>query len=85
MGVTNFPPDLVFRPQATSANIIIDEFRVDVQTDQDQAEQKFAWQQQQEGHSAQDSWQDNDWSQTEMEIPLQQLVQTVDGGISLRV
>ncbi len=63
----------------------IDEFRVDVQSDQDQAaEQRFAWQQQQQGHSSQGQRQD-DWQPAELGIPLQPLLQTAEGGISLRV
>ncbi|MCF6178990.1 MAG: flagellar hook-length control protein FliK [Geopsychrobacter sp.] len=65
----------------------IDEFRVDVQSSQDQsAEQGFAWQQQQQQQSSpQSPWLDPDWQQQELEIPLQQLVQNAGGGISLRV
>jgi len=64
----------------------IDEFRVDVQTNQDQASQDFAWQQsQQRERSSQSPWRDSGWQKPEIEIPLQQLVQTTGGGISLRV
>jgi flagellar hook-length control protein FliK len=61
----------------------VDEFRVDVQGDRDQAtEQRFARQQQQQEGSSRSPWLDE---QQELEIPLQQLLRNVDGGISLRV
>ncbi len=64
----------------------IDEFRVDVQTDQDRAaEQGFASKQQHEDLSEESSWRENDLQQAEVNIPLQQLMQNADGGISLRV
>lgn len=63
----------------------IDEFRVDVQTEQDQpGEQRFAWGEQQQGHSPQSPWLKDDWQQN-IEIPLEQLLQQTQGGISLRV
>jgi len=65
----------------------IDEFRVDVQSGQEQAaEQRFGWQQDQhKGHSPQSPWLDDNWQQPEIAIPLQQLLQQQGGGISLRV
>ncbi len=64
----------------------IDEFRVDVQTDQDRAaDQGFASKQQHEDPSEKSSWRENDLPQAEVNIPLQQLMQNADGGISLRV
>ena len=64
----------------------IDEFRVDVQQGQEQAQdQAQAWyRQQQQGRSSQPPWQAEDWPQ-ELEVPLGQLLQPAAGGISLRV
>jgi hypothetical protein len=67
--------------------LIVDEFRVDVQTSQDQsAARDFAWQQsQQREPSARTPVAEADWPQPEIIIPLQQVMQTAGGSISLRV
>ncbi len=64
----------------------IDEFRVDVQSGQDQTGNETAWQQQQQQqhHSPQSPWLADDW-QRELDIPLEQLLEHAGGGISLRV
>lgn len=63
----------------------IDEFRVDVQTGQDQQQdERFAWQQNPQRAKA-GPWRDDEWAQPELEIPLAQLLEQNAGGISLRV
>lgn len=64
----------------------IDEFRVDVQGEQDQSEgQAYAWQQQGEpDHSSKSPWLEDDWQQ-ELELPLEQLLEQTSTGISVRV
>lgn len=64
----------------------IDEFRVDVQTGQDQArDERFAWQQDSQERAGSSPWLDDEWPQPELEIPLAQLLEQNSGGISLRV